>query len=152
MARFFFADGKLKKILGTRRRSNHALQCFPMIAAATWSEDGTIVFHSFLWVAPLSGISSAGDALQVLTSLDRRRLEKLDPPLAAVPARRLRRFCFTSSTAVGNYEGRRTSSCIPWLPDRSKRVQGAAGFHRTLRAPQGHMVYTHEGTLFAAPF
>jgi len=141
----FFADGKLKKILA-RGGAAITLCNASDDRGGTWSEDGTIVFTPFVG-APLSGISSAGDALQVLTSLDVAAGELTHRWPQFLPGGK--EVLFTSSTAVGNYEDA-DIFVYSMASGRSKRVQ-RGGFHARY-VPPGHLVYTHEGTLFAAPF
>jgi len=118
----FFADGKLKKILA-RGGAAITLCNASDDRGGTWSEDGTIVFTSFVGAA-LSGVSSAGDALQVLTSLDVAAGELTHRWPQSCPA--VRRFCLRPALRLATMRTR-TSSCIPWLPDEAN-VCSAAGF------------------------
>jgi serine/threonine-protein kinase len=140
----FFADGKLKKIAVTGGAA--VTLCDAMDdRGGTWSEDGTILF------APqanggLLRVSSAGGNAEAATTPDpgdggaSHRWPQALPGGQAV--------LFTAGTA-GDFEN--GSIVAQSLPQGPKKVVHRGGYHGRYLA-SGHLVYMHEGTLFAAPF
>jgi Tol biopolymer transport system component len=143
----FFADGKLKKI---------SVQGGPAVTlcdagddrGGSWGEDGIIVFTPDLRVA-LSKVSSAGGTPQPLTTLDKQAGEATQRWPQVLPGSKA--VLFTSNTGV--IEASQEDSEIvvySMASGRRKTVQRGGFYARYL--PSGHVVYMHEGTLFAVPF
>jgi serine/threonine-protein kinase len=147
----FFAEGKLKKVAVT---GGAAVTLCDLGGAGrtqrggSWSEDGTIIFapRSLPGVG-LSRVSSAGGQPEVLTTPDAAVAEITHRWPQVLPGGRA--VLFTAHNTLGNYED--ASIVVRALPGGpSKVVQRGGYFGQYL--PSGHLVYIHEGTLFAAPF
>jgi serine/threonine-protein kinase len=139
----FFADGKLKKISVTGG-APVTLADAPTPRGGSWGDDGTIVFHP----NPLGGllhVSSAGGKAEPLTKLGEgeqtHRWPQVLPGAKAV--------LYMSSPAGGNSET--SNIMIQPLPSGTPRVLIRGGYHPQYAA-SGHLLYIHEGTLFAVPF
>ena len=141
----FFADGKLKKI-SVQGGAAATLCDATDDRGGSWGEDGAIVFTPSFG-APLSKVSSAGGTPQLLTALDRQvgelthRWPQLLPGGKAV--------LFMSSTLTGNYED--ADIVVYSMASGQRKTVHHGGFHARY-VPTGHLVYMHEGTLFAVPF
>jgi hypothetical protein len=95
----------------------------------------------------LSRVSAAGGAPEIATIPD---------PTAAEMAHRWpqalsggRAVLYTAHSRVGDFEG--ASIVVQPLPSGPRKVVQQGGYHGRYVA-SGHLVYMHEGTLFAAPF
>ena len=141
----FFADGKLKKIFvqgGAAVTLCDALDD----RGGSWGDDGAIVFAKDS-TSPLSKVSSAGGTPQVLTTLDKQKGETTHRWPHVLPGSKA--VLFTSSTTQAAYE---YAEIVVYLmaSGQRKTVQRGGFYARYLRS--GHVVYIHEGTLFAVPF
>lgn len=141
----FFADGKLKKIL-VRGGATITLCDAHDSRGGSWGEDGTIVFTPYVG-APLTKISSAGGTPQSLTSLDAQAGELTHRWPQVLPGGSA--VLFTSSTEVGNYEN--ADIVVYSMASGQRKTVQRGGFHARY-VFSGHVVYMHEGTLFAVPF
>jgi serine/threonine-protein kinase len=141
----FFAVGKLKKIL-VQGGAAVTLCDANDDRGGSWGEDGTIVFTPYVG-APLMKISAAGGKPQQLTSLDTQAGELTQRWPQVLPGGRT--VLFTSSTAVGNYED---ADIVVYSTTSGKRKIVQRGGFQARYVPTGHLVYIHEGTLFAVPF
>jgi Tol biopolymer transport system component len=141
----FFADGKLKKI-SVQGGAALALCDAADDRGGSWGEDGTIVFAPDQRVA-LSKVSSAGGTPQPLTTLDQQTGELTQRWPQVLPGGKA--VLFTSNTHQTNYED---SDIVVYsvISGQRKTVQRGGFYARYL--PSGHVVYMHEGTLFAVPF
>jgi Tol biopolymer transport system component len=112
----------------------------------SWSEDGTIVFSPDLR-APLLKVSSGGGTPQPLTTLDQQAGEVTERWPQVLPDGKA--VLLTSSTKGGNYED---ADIVLYSMSAGHRkiVQHGGYFGRYV--PTGHLVYLHDGTLFAVPF
>jgi Tol biopolymer transport system component len=139
----FFADGKLKKI-SIRGGAAVTLCDAPFNLGGSWGDDGTIVFAKDAGSA-LSKVSSAGGTPQPLTALESgegtQRWPQVLPGSKAV--------LFTSNTHLIEHEDA-DIVVYSMASGRRKTVQ-RGGYHASY-LPSGHVVYMHEGTLFAMPF
>jgi Tol biopolymer transport system component len=141
----FFADAKLKKISvqgGAAVTLCDALDD----RGGSWGEDGTIVFSKDT-ASGLSKVSSAGGAPQPLTTLDMQRGERTQRWPQVLPGGKA--VLFTASTGQANYEGAEIA-VYSIASGQRKTVQRGGFYARYL--PSGHVVYMHEGTLYAVPF
>jgi serine/threonine-protein kinase len=141
----FFSGGKLKKI------SVQGGAAVTVCDAASgrggsWSEDRTIVFAPDLRGA-LFRVSSAGGTPQLLTKLDQQGGEVTQRWPQLLPGGKA--VLFTSNTHGGNYEDA-DIVVYSMSSGQRKRVQRGGYYGRYL--PTGHIVYMHEGPLFADPF
>ncbi len=141
----YFADGKLKKVAVTGGAA-FTLCDAPDDRGGTWSEAETIVF------APqgrggLSRVSTAGGTPEVVTTPDPAAEEITHRWPQALPGGQA--LLYTAHSQVGDFEG--ATIVVQPLPSGPRRVLQRGGYYgRYLRS--GHLVYMHEGTLFAAPF
>ena len=141
----FFADGKLKKI-SIQGGAAATLCDAPDDRGGSWGEDGTIVFTPSFG-APLSKVSSAGGTPQQLTSLDLQVGELTHRWPQVLPGGKA--VLFTSSTLTGFYED--ADIVVYTIASGQRKTVHRGGFHARY-LPTGHLVYMHEGTLFAVPF
>ena len=95
----------------------------------------------------MSGVSSAGGTCQPLTTLDEEagevthRWPQLLPGSQAV--------LFTASSKLDDYE--EANLVVQTIPAGQRKIVQRGGYHGRY-LPSGHLLYIHEGTLFAAPF
>jgi len=141
----FFADGKLKKIPVLGGAAAPLCDAFDD-RGGSWGEDGTIVFTP-AFGAPLSKVSSAGGTPQLLTALDRQAGELTHRWPQVLPGGKA--VLFTSSTVTGFYED--ADIVVYSMASGQRKDVQRGGFHARY-LPTGHLVYMHEGTLFAVPF
>jgi Tol biopolymer transport system component/tRNA A-37 threonylcarbamoyl transferase component Bud32 len=140
----FFADGKMKKIsvLG-----GAAVTLCDVVAAsgASWGDDGWIVLSptrtSGLWRVP-----AAGGTPQVITKPGEKgevvhRWPQILPGGQAV--------LFTGDTVAAAFDNARIE-VLSLKTGHWKVIQSGGYFGRYL--PSGHLVYIHQGTLFAVGF
>ncbi len=141
----FFADGKLKKI-SVQGGAAVTLCDVPNDRGGSWGEDGTIVFAKD-GASALSKVSSAGGMPQPLTTLDKQAGEITQRWPQVLPGGKA--AMFMSSTHQYNYEDA-DIVVYSMASGQRKTVQRGGFYARYL--PSGHVVYMHEGTLFAVPF
>jgi Tol biopolymer transport system component len=141
----FFADGKLKKI--SVQGGAAVTLCDARIDfGGSWGDDGTIVFTPDVRV-PLAKVFSAGGTPQPLTTLDKQAGELTQRWPQVLPGGRA--VLFTSSANGAYYEDAEIA-VYSIASGQRKTVQRGGFYARYL--PSGHVVYMHEGTLFAVPF
>jgi Tol biopolymer transport system component len=141
----FFADGKLKKI-SVQGGAAVTLCDAPDARGGSWGDDGTIVFAPDNRVA-LSKVSSAGGTPQPLTTLDKQAGEVTQRWPQVLPGSKA--VLFTSSTHGNDYED--ADIFVYSIASGQRKTVQRGGFHARY-VPSGHVVYMHEGTLFAVPF
>ena len=143
----FFADGKLKKI--SVQGGMAVMLCdAPTDRGGSWGEDGTIVFTPDIVVA-LSKVSSTGGTPQPLTSLDKDVGEATQRWPQVLPGGKALLFTSGTTTAGVSLEDGDIVA-YSMTSGQRKTVQRGGFYARYL--PSGHVVYMHEGTLFAVPF
>jgi serine/threonine-protein kinase len=139
----FFADGKLKKVAVTGG-SAFTLADAPNGRGGSWSEDDTIVFApnviGGLWRVSATG----GNATQVTAPVDVEVTHRWPQWLPDGKG-----FLYTSNTGVIGYEG--SSLIVQSIAPGARRMVLKGGYHGRY-LPSGHLVYMHEGSLFATPF
>ncbi|HLE69052.1 MAG TPA: serine/threonine-protein kinase, partial [Vicinamibacteria bacterium] len=141
----FFADGKLKKV------SVSGGAAVTLCDAAderggTWAEDGTIFFTAGGQPGVgLSRVSSAGGTPQTLTTPDAASQERTHRWPQALPGGKA--VLYTAGSTRGNYED--ASLVVHSLASDTRKVLHRGGYHGRY-LPSGHLVFIHEGTLFAA--
>jgi Tol biopolymer transport system component len=141
----FFADGKLKKI--SVQGGGAVTLCDVATApGGSWGDDGTIVFAPDLSVG-LSRVSSAGGKPQALTTLDKQAGEITHFWPQVLPGSKA--VLFTSNTTRANIE--EADIVVYSMASGQRRMVQRGGFYGRY-VPSGHVVYMHEGTLFAVPF
>jgi Tol biopolymer transport system component/predicted Ser/Thr protein kinase len=141
----FFADGKAEKI-SVQGGAAVTLCDAPNDRGGSWGEDGTIVFTPDVRGA-LSKVSSAGGIPQSLTTLDAQAGEVTQRWPQVLPGGKA--VLFTSNTHPNNYDDAEIALYSTASGHRKTVLRGAF-YARYL--PSGHVVYMHEGTLFAVPF
>jgi len=141
----FFADGKLKKI-SVQGGAAVTLCDAPNDRGGSWGDDGTIVFDPDALVA-LSKIPSAGGTPQPIAALDTQSSEVTQRAPQVLPGSMA--VLFTSSTRRNNYED--ADIVVYSMASGQRKTVQRGGYHARY-LPSGHIVYMHEGTLFAVPF
>jgi Tol biopolymer transport system component len=141
----FFADGKLKRI-SVQGGAAVTLCDAPNGRGGSWSEDGTIVFSPDFLVA-LSKVSSAGGTPQPLTTLDKQAGEVTHRWPQVLPGSKA--VLFTSNTHLTNFDD--ADIVLYSMASGQRKTVVRGGFYARY-LPSGHVVYMHEGTLFAVPF
>ena len=141
----FFADNKLKKI-ATQGGAAVTLCDAPNNRGGWWGEDGTIVLAAGNR-DPLVRVSAAGGTPQPVTQLDKARVETTHRWPQVLPGGKA--ILFTAHTAGANFDDSHILIHVVKTGERKTLHQG--GFHARY-LPSGHVVYAHQGTLFALPF
>jgi serine/threonine-protein kinase len=138
----FFADGKLKKISVTGG-APVTLADAPTPRGGSWGEDGYIVFHPDT-LGGLLRVFSAGGKAEPLTKVGEgdvtHRWPQVLPGAKAV---------LYMASPVGN-NGETSNIVVQPLPSGTPKVLVQGGYHPQYAG--GHLLYMHEGTLFATPF
>ena len=144
----FFAEGKLKKI-SVQGGAAVALCDASNDRGGSWGDDGTIVFAPNNTV-PLSKVSSAGGTPQPLITLDKQASEATQRWPQVLPGSKA--VLFTSNAVGGGIAGFEDSDIVVYstVSGQRKTLQRGGFYARYLSS--GHLVYMHEGTLFAVPF
>jgi Tol biopolymer transport system component len=141
----FFADGKLKKI-SAQGGAAITLCDAPNGRGGSWGEDGTIVFTPDIQ-GGLSKVSSAGGTPQSLTTLDKQAGEVTHHWPQVLPGGKA--VLFTSNTNGTDYND--AEIVVYSMASGQRRTVVHGGFYGRY-LPSGHVIYVHEGTLFAVPF
>ncbi len=140
----FFAGGRLKKISVTGGAAV-ALCDAPNGRGGTWAEDGTITFSAYAAAGVgLSRVSSVGGTPEVLTkAVEGEPIQRWPQVLPGDKA-----VLYTSQ--AGNFDS--ANIVVQPLPNGPRKVLLRSGYCCGRYLPSGHLVYLHDGTLFAAPF
>ena len=144
----FFAEGKLKKVAVTGGAAVTICDA-PQPRGGAWGEDGDIVFsiaasvssprNSLLRVSPDVGTP------QPATTLSDDEVTHRWPQV--LPGARA--ILYTAHNRANNYAD--ANIVVQTLPNGPRKIlQRGGSFGRYV--PSGHLVYVHDGTLFAAPF
>jgi serine/threonine-protein kinase len=143
----FFADAKLKKI-SVAGGAAVTLCDAPSGRGGSWGDDGAIVFQPSPGTAAgsaLQRVAAAGGTPEPATTIGEGEVTQRWPQ--ALPHGR--GVLYTATTTVGDYAN--SLVVAQGLPRGPRKVLVKGGyFGRYL--PCGHLVYVHDGTLFAAPF
>jgi serine/threonine-protein kinase len=144
----FFADGKLKKV-SVQGGAAVTLCDVPNDRGGSWGDDGSIVFTADNR-GGLSKASASGGTPQPLTTLDKRTSENTHRWPQVLPGSKA--VLFMSAAAGGTTAGFEDGDIVVYsiASGQRKTVQRGGFYARYL--PSGHVVYMHEGTLFAVPF
>jgi serine/threonine protein kinase len=143
----FFADGKLKKI-SVQGGAAVTLCDAGNDRGGSWSEDATIVFAPDNQVA-LFKVFSAGGTPQPLTTLDKQAGEVTHCWPQVLPGGTS--VLFTSSTGTVGASFEDAVIVVQSITSGQRKTVQRGGFSARY-LPSGHLVYIHEGTLFAVPF
>ena len=150
----FFASGTLKTISVTGGAAA-ALCDAPNARGGAWGEDGTIVFSPDNTPGTsLLRVSSAGGKPASLTSLAEGEVTQRWPQV--LPGGKAVLFTSSSNTTAFND----ANLVVQLLPSGARKIVQRGGYYGRylpsgLGSPTregGHLVYMHDGTLFAAPF
>jgi serine/threonine-protein kinase len=141
----FFSRGKLKKI-SVSGGAAITLCDAPNGRGGAWSDDGTIAFSPDQQAA-LSRVSSNGGTPRALTALEAGETTQRWPQF--LPGGRA--VLYTSLSPSGDFDFEKGNLVVQALPSGARKVvQRGGSFGRYL--PSGHLVFVHDGTLFAAAF
>ena len=138
----FFADGKLKKVPVTGGAAVTLCDA-PQSRGGNWGDDGSIVFAAGTR-GGLSMVSSVGGTPRPLTTLDQEageithRWPQLLPGSKAV--------LFTAPSIGAQFE--EADLVVQTIPAGQRKIVQRGGYHGRY-LPSGHLLYIHEGTLFA---
>jgi serine/threonine-protein kinase len=140
----FFAAGKLKKVSVSGGAAVTLCDATDE-RGGSWAEDGTI-FSTPQPGVGLSRVSSAGGTPQTLTTPDPASQENTHHWPQALPGGKA--VLYTAGIR-GNFED--ASLVVHALEGDTRKVLHRGGYHGRY-LPSGHLVFMHDGTLFAAPF
>jgi serine/threonine-protein kinase len=141
----FFADGKLKKISITGGAAV-SLGDAPNDRGGAWGEDGNIVFTPNN-TAPtaLQRVSSGGGKAEPLTTVgDKQTIHRWPQVLPGGKA-----VLYTADTTLGALDS--ADIIVQTLPSGAPKIVQHGGYYARY-LPSGHLVYVHEGTVFAVTF
>ena len=144
----FFAEGKLKKVAVAGGAAATICDA-PQPRGGAWGEDGDIVFSIAASVSSprnsLLRVSSDGGTPQPATTLSDDEVTHRWPQV--LPGARA--ILYTAHNRANNYAD--ANIVVQTLPNAPRKIlQRGGSFGRYV--PSGHLVYVHDGTLFAAPF
>jgi serine/threonine-protein kinase len=141
----FFADEKLKKV-ATTGGAVVTLAAAPSARGGSWSEDGTIVFTpNQIPGTPLMRVAATGGEAEPVSALAEGEVIQVSPQVL----RRGKAVLYTSSKVAGAFND--ADLVVEVLPGGEKKTIQHGGYHGRYLA-SGHLVFIHDGTLFAAPF
>jgi serine/threonine-protein kinase len=142
----FFADGKLKKI-SVAGGAAVTLADAPSDRGGAWGDDGSIVFMPNAGPAgPLMRISSAGGGKpEAVTTLAEGEVTHRWPQV--LPGARA--ILYTAHSAPNTLDN--ANIVVQTLPAGAPKIVHRGGYHAQFLT-SGHLVFIHNGTLFAAPF
>jgi len=141
----FFAEGKLKKI-SSQGGAAVTLCDAPSDRGGAWSEDDTILFARGNREG-LSKVSPAGGAPAFVTSLDKEAGEISHRWPQVLPGGKA--VLFTASHNGNTFED--SDLIVQVLATGQRKIVHRGGMYGRY-LPSGHLVFVHEGTLFAVPF
>jgi Tol biopolymer transport system component len=141
----FFAHNKLQKIAVTGGAAI-TLADAPSTRGGSWSEDDSIVFSpNQIAGTRLLRVSAVGGQATPLTALARGEVIHAWPQV--LPGGKA--LLYTSSGVAGAYND--ANIVVQALPDGLPKVVQRGGFHGRYVA-SGHLLYVHEGNVFAIRF
>jgi Tol biopolymer transport system component len=140
----FFTGDKLKKIAVTGGAAVTLCDA-PNSRGGAWGEDSTIVFATR--ATSLQRVSSGAGTPAPLTSLAGGEVSQRWPQV--LPGGQSVLYTAITSTTTTGYND--ANLVVQTLPAGARKVVQRGGYHGRY-LPSGHLVYLHDGTLFAAPF
>jgi serine/threonine-protein kinase len=143
----FFSGGKLKKI-GVSGGAVITLCDAPAARGGVWADDGSIVLSPDVSTVPnvtLQRVSSAGGKPESLIPLVAGETTQRYPQV--LPGGHS--VLFTSSNTVGAFDD--ANLVVVTLPTGTRKVVQRGGYQGRYLS-SGHLIYVHQGTLFAVPF
>ena len=142
----FFAGGKLKKI-SVNGGAAVTLCDAPNGRGGSWAEDGTLAFSPDSGVGvSLLRVSSAGGKPATLTTFDAGEAAQRWPQV--LPGGKAVLYAAATS---GTTAWEDANLVVQPLPTGARKIVQRGGYYGRY-LPSGHLVYLHDGTLFAAPF
>jgi serine/threonine-protein kinase len=146
----FFADGKLKKI-AVQGGSPITLCDAPGARGASWGDDGNIVASLNGGLAGLVRVPSGGGTPVPATQVSKEKGETAHAWPQVLPGSHAVLF---SAYSGGTYDAEPDTGVVSFLTGERKTVHREGIFGRYLPTSKGggHLVFAHQGTLFAAPF
>ena len=141
----FFADGKLSKVAVTGGAPT-VLADAPEMRGGSWGEGDTIVFSPNRRTGtPLLRVPAGGGAAQPVTFLTNHEAVHAWPQV--MPGGHA--VLYTATDVPNAYND--ANLVVQALAGGPPKVVQRGGFHGRYLS-SGHLVYIHDGTLFAAPF
>jgi len=137
----FVSGGQLKKVPITGGPPISLAEA-PVPSGATWGTDGRIVF-SPTWSSGLLIVSEQGGSARPLTTLDTANGEEAHREPSFLPGNRSLLF------VVRLNDGRHQIQCLDLASGRRRTLTEG---RTPLYATTGHLIFSREATLFAAPF
>jgi Tol biopolymer transport system component len=145
----FFADGKLKKVAVTGGATVTIADAVNS-RGAVWADDDTIVFQPINAASPGTGalmrVAAAGGTPAPVSPLLGAEVTQRWPQV--LPGGHTVLFTSHDSTTAG-YEG--ANIVVQPLAGGERKILVRGGYFARY-VPSGHLLYMHEGTLFAAAF
>jgi len=141
----FFAGGKLKKI-SVERGGAVELCDASWGAGGSWGDDGNIIAALNGPDGILSRIPSAGGSVQPVTQLLPERGELGTSWPQVLPGAQA--VLFTALRTTGSFE--EAAIVVQSLRTGERKTLVRGGYYGRY-APSGHLLYLHQGTLYAAP-
>ncbi|MCJ7754659.1 MAG: protein kinase, partial [Thermoanaerobaculales bacterium] len=143
----YVTPGELKKI-STSGGAPITLAEVDRSRGAAWGPDGSIVFSRSVFTE-LSLISAAGGEPRPLTTLDEEAGEQSHRWPQWLPGGKA--VLFSSLTQGGQFVFEDAASEVVIVETGERKVVHRGGYYPRY-IPTGHILYIHEGTLFALPF
>jgi serine/threonine-protein kinase len=140
----FFSDARLKKVSITGGAAVSLCQATAG-RGGTWTDDDTIIFQPVSGAGPLMIVPASGGTPTPLAKLSGSETNQRWPQV--LPGGK--GVIYTGHATNAAFES--ANIMLQPLPAGTPKVLVRGGFHgRYLRS--GHVVYMHDGTLFAVPF
>jgi serine/threonine-protein kinase len=143
----FVTPGELKKI-STSGGAPITLAQVERSRGASWGPDGTIVYSRSIYTG-LSRISASGGDPQPLTELDKAAGEQSHRWPQWLPGGKA--VLFSSLVEGGQFVFEDAAIEVVIVATGERKVVHRGGYYPRY-VPTGHILYVHEGTLFALPF
>src|ERR1700680_4277172 len=142
----FFADGKMKKI-SIQGGAPVVLCDAPDARGASWGADGNIIV-ALKAIGALYRVPAEGGTPQPVSKLEGVVFHRWPQPLPRSDA-----ILFTLSSSAGGFEDARVGAVSLKTGEIKILVRGGYfGRYLPTGDATGHLVYVHEGVLFAVPF
>ena len=143
----FFADGKLKKV---RMNGGEIVTLCDAVydRGASWGTDDTIVFSPNLFTG-LMRVSAAGGSPEVLAAPDVSKGERSYRWPEILPGAKAVVFVISGAKDVGYFSDAQIA--IERMDTHERKLLPIRGSYPRY-SPSGHLLFTREGRVFAAPF
>ena len=144
----FFAGGKLRKVAVAGGPALTLADATQVTRGGAWTPDGTIVFAPTTTLGLMRVQAEVGDP-RSLTTLDKERQERTHRWPQVLPGGEWVLFTVGTLDSPEYYEDSRIDIVSLRTGERREILSGASIARVTAG---GHLVYAHEGNLFAQPF